>query len=158
MPNFLFSNYTQIEKYMEKLIKETLDEISDIVKQKLYDLVEDRLYDAYSPSNYERTKELINAISKTQVAKTYGSHVVEIFYDTKKIFPYITGEGNWNKHADWYGNDVSDLIPLFVEYGTVGSLWDRDGIFAIRDTQAWISKEYNRLFRETLKYKGIPIQ
>lgn len=151
-----FNNFKQLEVYLEKQVKIALDECAEQTLEKLKFHVENRLYDAWTPKQYERTMELLNCISKTSVAKVYGSYVCKIFYDTIKIHPYIR-DGVWNSHSDIYGENTSEYIPLWIEYGVDGSLYDREGIYAIEDTFEWISREYNRMFKDSLKYKGISI-
>lgn len=153
-----FKSLKQFNVFAEKIIKNSLDEISSNVLEKLKYNVENRLYDAWTPEMYSRTGELLKSISKTKVTKVYGYYVVKIFYDTDKIHPYITDDNKWNKHADIYGENISEYIPLWIEYGTENSFYNHDGINAIHDTFEWISKEYNRMFKETLKYKGIKIE
>lgn len=157
MANYKFTNTKQIEKYLEKQIIKALTEVADVVRQRLYDTVKNRLYDAWTPSQYKRTMELLKCISHTKVKKVYGSYVVNIYYDTKKIHPYVSDDARWNKHADFWGEDVSEYIPLWIEYGTDNQYFSHDGILAVEDTLEWISREYNRLFKEALLYKGIPL-
>lgn len=153
-----FKNNKQLIKFMEKKLKAALDEVSDVALEKLRYHVENRLYDAWTPEMYSRTGELLKSISKTKVTKVYGYYVVKIYYDTNKIHPYVSDDARWNKHADIYGENVSEYIPLWAEYGTDNSLHNHDGIHAIEDTFEWISKEYNRMFKEILKHKGIKVE
>ena len=151
----VIKNVNQITKAIEPYIINALQEVANNVKQKLIDTVNDRMYEAWTPDRYSRTLELLNSISTTNVAKVYGRYIVKIYYDTTKIHPYMV-DGQWNKHADFYGNDVSEYIPLWIEYGTENNKhYEHDGISAIEDVFEWISTEYNRLFASALKTTGM---
>lgn len=76
-------------------------------------------------SSYQRTMELRNSVTVGNVSVGYKYVKFEIFMDTDKINGYITGGDEWNQHASVEGMDVSDYIPLWVEEGTSGGLFDR---------------------------------
>ncbi len=149
-----FKNTSELKKYMNEKIVKILNEIAQGVKEELYDKVKERLYDAWTPSQYERTEELLNSISKTEVYQENGFYCVKIFYDTDKIFPH-TVEGKWGQHVDFSGNDTSEYVVLWIEEGTTDNPFPRKGINAMSDEKKWIEENYNKIFRNKLKQYGI---
>lgn len=106
----------KLMKYCEKIVQKYLQE---------------NVYQAYFPKGehpYDRTMELMNCVTVGNI--TVGTKYIrfDIYMDTEKIQPYVTSDNMmWNQHASVTGEDVSDFIPLWIEEGTRGSLWDRDG-------------------------------
>ncbi|WP_321132700.1 hypothetical protein [Virgibacillus sp. M23] len=76
--------------------------------------------------------------------------------DTDKINAYRTGDGEWNQHGDiQYIQDVSEYIPLWVEEGTSGSLWDRDGSHYMEASHYELSGgQLARALSDALRSKG----
>lgn len=160
-----FKSVSEVKTYMNNKIIKILNEIAQGVKEELYDKVKERLYDAWTPKQYERTEELLESISKTEVYQEDGFYCVKIFYDTDKILSYpslsnLTGNKNeygskWGQHADFYGNDTSEYIPLWIEEGTKNNPFPRKGINAMSDEKKWIEENFNKIFRNKLKQYGI---
>lgn len=126
-----FFNY--VEKNMKFALQEVAYEIEEIIKNYIIE----RLYNTYTPSSYTRTYDYINSLTVDKVEFTDDGYQVFIYFDTKKIRPLPPDEvGRWSRHQSITdGTDVSDLIPYFIEYGTHGSLWDREGIYAIENIE-----------------------
>lgn len=121
-------------------------------------LLKERLYDAYDPKMYDRTFELIDSISHSEVIKVNNTYYVEIFYDADKIRAYPREKDGlythkWGRHTDFDSEDVSYWIPLWIEEGTQNEYYSHKGTRSMEDTREWISKEYNRLFRLALQQK-----
>lgn len=167
MTTFQANNIKGIEKCTEQIIVKILDKIASQVKDELYKLVKERLYDAWTPSMYQRTNELLDSISKTEVYKEGNKYCVKIFYDTDKIISYpslsnLTDNKNeygstWGQHADFYGNDTSEYIPLWIEKGTSGinNPFHRKGINSIENLKEWLEDNFTELFSKKLKEYGI---
>lgn len=141
---------------LENKVKFVLEEVADIVKQDLINNVENRLYDAWTPSTYDRTGELLKSITRTEVKKVFGKYTTTIYFDSKVMQPYYR-EGEWYAHASIVtGEWISENLAYWIEEGTEGSpYYNHDGIYAVRDTVKWITEEFDRLFREHLKIRGI---
>lgn len=158
---FNFSNFKQLELYMEKKIIQTLDKCADLAMDRLTQNIIDSVYD-WQPKQYERTYQLLESVSRTEVKKIYDRYVVEIYFDYKKMQPIIV-ENKWNKHADFYGNwiqneqSASDLIN-WLEYGTENKWFSHDEHRFYRDTLEWIQKEYRKIFKAYAKQSGAPIE
>lgn len=123
-------------------------------------LLEERLYKACTPSMYDRTYELLDSISHSEVIKLNNdTYYVEIYYDTDKIRSYPRKENGlftykWGQHTSFDGEDVSMWIPKWIEEGTPNNkFYQHEGTNSVEDTKKWLEKEYNRLFRIALKQK-----
>lgn len=102
--------------------------------------IQARVYDTYTPQGenaYDRTFDLLNSVSVGNF--TIGTKFLkfDVFMDADKITPRVRDafdSGAWNAHASVDPIDVSEYIPLWIEEGTNGSLWDRDGAFYMEAT------------------------
>lgn len=152
-----FSNLNQLNRYMDQLVKKSLEYCAWRTENVLKQLLEERLYDFYDPKMYDRTYELLKSISHSDVIKSSnGSYFVEIYYDIDKIrsYPRIQNKmltHKWGQHTDFYDDDVSMWIPKWIEFGTDNKYFSHKGTNSMEDTKKWISKEYNRLFTLILK-------
>lgn len=160
LANYNFSNSNQLKRYMDKMIREGLEYCAWRAENMLRKLLEERLYDFYDPKMYERTYELLNSISHSNIIKlNNGTYYVEIYYDTDKIRSYPrTSDGwtyKWGQHTSFNNEDVSSWIPTWIELGTNNGHYPHNGTHSMEDTKKWISKEYNRLFRLALKIKYV---
>ncbi|MEH7207621.1 hypothetical protein V7094_15485 [Priestia megaterium] len=107
---------TELRKHCTKVVQEYLME---------------RVYKAYIPQGehaYDRTMELFNAVTVGEI--TVGTKFVtfEVYIDSEKIQPHVTdSKQDWNQHASVDPIEVNEYIPMWIEEGTEGSLWDREG-------------------------------
>lgn len=111
------------------------NEIREIALLTVREYILKNVYDSYTPAGdgYERTYELARSVSLGNIKIGHKYITFEIFMDTSKINPYE--QKSWNAHANIdYTQDTSDYIPLWVEEGTEGSLWDRDGAHYMEDS------------------------
>lgn len=130
-------------KYVEKHVKFALEDVAKVVEEEIKYYVKTNLYDDYEPSAYTRTYDYINSLTVKKANKIDNGYEVELFFDTDKIFPRPPdGLGRWSRHSSitsyntgGSGDDVSHMIPHWLEYGVSGSLWDRDGIYSMENTK-----------------------
>ncbi len=129
-----FKTVSSLQSHLKSSILEAIENkivaiCIDIVQKN----IQEKVYDAYIPDgdSYDRTFDLINSVTvgNLKIGTKYATF--EIFMDTEKITPQIRNGvhdyGGWNAHADMHSIDVSEYIPLWIEEGTSGSLWDREG-------------------------------
>lgn len=161
MGKYQFSNKEQLRRYLEKMVKDGLEYCAWRAESMLIKLLEERQYDAYDPKMYDRTFELLNSISHSEVIKVNNLYYVEIYYDTDKIRSYPRQEGafgqyvKWGQHTDFGNEDVSEFIPKWIEKGTPNNpYYKHKGTHSMEDTRDWLKHEYNRLFRIALKKYG----
>ena len=155
MATYNIRNFKQLESYMNRVIRKCLIYCAGRTEMMLRRLLEERLYD-FEPVMYERTYELLNSITQSEVVKlSNGTYYVEIYYDTDKIRAYPRENDGlsykWGQHTSFDGEDVSEFIPLWIEKGTNNPYYSHKGTDSMEDTKKWIEQEYNRLFKIYLK-------
>lgn len=128
----LFKDLSSLQGHLKDgMVKEVYGRITDICVKIARKNIQEKVYDAYIPQGefaYDRTYQLLNAVTVGNIQIGLKYLTFDIFMDSEKILPQETGQNQWNKHADIeYNQDVSEYIPMWVEEGTTGSLWDRDG-------------------------------
>lgn len=161
MAKIQIKNYKQLEEYANRKIKQTLDKCADVAMDVLTQNIIDTVYD-WQPSRYERTYQLLQAVSRTQVNKVYGRYVVEIFFDYTKMQP-ILNAGAWGSHTDFYGNwitneqSASDIVN-FLEYGTNNKYFSHPSHGFIKKTIEWLDVELNNIFKDHIIKIGVPIK
>lgn len=155
-----FSNLKDLYSYSVKSTIECADDILDKIVEVLRDFTKVNVYQKYSPKEYDRTFELINSISKRNFKKIgKNMYVAEVFFDDKKIRARES-DGFWNFHMSVDNIDISASLPFWIEFGTNGSLWDRDGAFMVKETERFLQKtnKLNSLLRQELIKKGFKVK
>ena len=155
----------RVMQHLERHVKFSLEEVARVVEEEIKDYIKRNLYDKYEPQAYTRTYDYINSLTIRKAKKIGNGYSVEIFFDTDKIMPRPPdGAGRWSRHSSitsynrgGSGDDVSDMIPVWMEYGTSGSLWDRDGIYSIENTKKIMEQTKYHLHEivKILKSRGI---
>ncbi|HDR7263667.1 hypothetical protein [Bacillus sp. CH_203] len=145
-----FKDVSALQVQLKKDIYQSIQgTIADMCNKVVKEMVQKKVYDAYVPSGeyaYERTYELRDSVTIGNFKLGTKYATFEIYMDSEKINPEETDKDYWNQHADVnYEQDVSEYIPQWVEEGTSGSLWDRNGAHYME--QSAISLD-NSLYRE----------
>lgn len=160
-----FKNPNSLFKYVERNIPFILNQIAKEVETILKDYIMQNLYQAYTPKEYARTYDFVNSVTVGTVKKINNGYSIEIYYDTDKIRQAIVQDSDWNQHMSvdgsetWNGVKINELIPYFIEHGTEGSKWDRDGLFAMENTvkQLEMTKYHVSKMMELLKKRGFNV-
>lgn len=133
-------------------------QIVDIAIQVVQEHLMSTVYDAYEPKGdyaYDRTFELLNSVTVGNAKMGTKYIYFDIFMDSEKIKPYASDDHSWNQHSSVDPMDVSEYIPMWVEEGTEGSLWDREGAHYME--QSWMELDNGKLaleFANALRMKG----
>lgn len=112
------------------LIRAVEDRLMQICIDVVKNHIQKNVYEAYIPQGdyaYDRTFDLYNAVTLTNMVMGTKYLTFDVQMDSDKINPQIREGDSWNAHASVEGMDVSEYIPLWIEEGTSGSLWDREG-------------------------------
>lgn len=153
-----FKNIGQLELYMDKKIRTTIDRCAMLAMDRLAQNMIDSVYD-WQPEQYSRTYQALEAISRTEVVKVYGKYVVEIYFDYKKMQPEIRS-GSWNAHSDFWGEwinneqSASDIIN-WLENGTDNKYYSHPAYVFIKETVQWLQKEYVKIFKAYARQNGM---
>lgn len=126
-----FTDINLLYKYIEESVHESLLPTADVVLNLVKKFIWENMYEAYSPdqNSYRRTYEFANCVS----LKFIDNRTIQIFYDSKKIHANEAPDGSfWDQHmSQTSGQDMSMMLPIFIERGTSGSLWDREPLGAM---------------------------
>ena len=113
----MFTNYESLFKFMEdKVIDVALTKVSEQVRDIWKQMVEDEFYGKFDSTGslYERTWETLDSITIIETKKIGDVYSVTVAYDETKIKYYPEQDGLWNKHANYNGKFIQDML---VEYG-----------------------------------------
>lgn len=158
-----FNNLNKLFSHINKQIEKSMTGVGEEARKILSDYMEREWYNSYSPSNYERSWELLNSISVSSPKKISNTWQVEIYFDTTKIHPYSTPDGEWNKHmslngdTSYNGKSISEWLIEWIEYGQNSPIYSWDGVHMISYTKAelmFTKKHLNRIMDE-LQKQGI---
>ncbi len=162
------SDLKRVISYVEKHAKFALEEVAKTVEEIIKEYILENLYNAYEPKAYTRTYNYINSLTIDKVKKEGNGYSVKLFFDTAKIFPQPPDDlGRWSRHSSItsYGanrmpDDISDMIPLWMEYGVKGSLWDRDGIYSMENAKKTMeeTKYHLKKIKEVLEGRGFKVE
>ena len=129
----IFTTVSQLQKHLKSTI--STSNIEQLVKTTIKEYIHSNVYQAYVPSGenaYDRTYDLINAVDLFEIKTGTKHHTFEVYVNPDLIHAQVMEGTEWNKHASMPNSqayDVSEYIPLWIEEGTEGSLWDRNGAY-----------------------------
>lgn len=154
-----FRTIKEITDYLDKEIKKAMDKVGQDAWQHMYDYVEEEMNSRPESEVYRRTGEYLNSISKTKAELINGNIEVKIYYNTDLIKPHITHDGTLYQHADDWGRDVSQFIPLWMETGTEYLTSDgfrsHEPVGGIINLEDWVKKNIKLRLKLELKQVGI---
>lgn len=154
-------------RYIEKQTQDSLRLISFEVEKMMKDYVIKALYQSYQPKDYLRSMNYINSLTVKKVSKNgAGELETEIFFDPNKIYSREMEGKYWNQHmsvngdSSWGGRPISEWLPIFIERGVSGSLWDREGIEVVDTILKELNSNstYKNMMMKELKRKGFNVQ
>lgn len=154
-------------QYIEKQTQDALRLISLEVEKMMKDYIIKALYNAYQPKDYLRSMNYINSLTVKRVSKnSAGELETEIFFDPNKIYSREMEGEYWNQHMSvngdsmWGGKSISEWMPIFIEHGVSGSLWDRDGIEVVDTILKELNSNstYKKMMMDQLRRKGLKVE
>jgi hypothetical protein len=150
-----FKTVSALQGHLKDSIAEAIqDQVTELCLDVVRDYIQRNVYNKYQPSpdSYDRTFELLNCVTVGNISMGHKYATFEVYMDSEKINPRIrTGRHDydgWNAHADIYDLDMSEYIPLWVEEGTEGSLWDREPAHYMYDS--WVDLSGGDLAQELI--------
>jgi hypothetical protein len=154
-----FTNMDDLLKYLESNIPIDLEKIGEEIKGVLRFNVQQLWYNRpFTPTHYTRTFELIDSITCSKAKKVgNGEYQVQIYFDTDKINPYPSENGEWSKHESiTTGTNIAPYLPLWIEEGQNSPLFSYDGVHPVETTIDWVIEDQylkNRMI-ELLEKRG----
>jgi hypothetical protein len=127
MANQLFRDLNSLYKHLENSILLDVQKIGEEVKNVLRNNVRVLFYERngmnWTPEDYTRTYELIDSISVSPIKKIGNKYEVSVYFDDEKIHPYKVA-GEWSAHESVVtGENISQNLPFYMEYGNQSSLY-----------------------------------
>jgi hypothetical protein len=129
----LFNTVNDLQKHLKgDIANSVMGQVQEVATETVQRILRAEGYIGQDPTSYDRTWELLNSVTVGNISVGTKYVTFEIFMDTDKINAYAKNDDNWNQHASVDPIDVSEYIPLWVEEGTDGSLWDREGSYYMK--------------------------
>jgi hypothetical protein len=162
-----FKSIKELNKYIEKkYIEEFIKKIGKEVYEILYHEVQTEWYQRngviWTPSDYERSMQLLQSVTCSPVFKNGSEYSVKIYYDTDKIQPmYGTDDKPWTRHMSVVDySDVSEAIPYYIEYGNNSSIYEYQGVHPVKNVLEQLDEDKHLLtrFKELFELKGIKVE
>jgi hypothetical protein len=148
-----FKTISEVQIHLKTSITDAIqNQLTEMCIKVVQDYIRKNVYEAYTPNqeSYDRTFELLNSVTVGNINVGTKYATFEIYMDTEKIGAHIRSGvheyGGWNAHADVFDLDMSEYIPMWVEEGTSGSLWDREPAYYMYDS--WVDLSGGDLARE----------
>ena len=154
-------------RQLEKHVQESLRLVAIEVENMMKDYIIQALYNDYEPQDYLRSINYINSLTVKKVYKnSTGELETEIFFDPEKIYSREMEGEYWNQHmsvngdSSWGGRPINEWIPIFMEHGVSGSLWDREGIEVVDTIMKRLKgdREFRNLMMSELKRRGFNVK
>ena len=161
-----FKSIKELTDYLNNCLVKAMDGVGEKALKHMKNYVK-KEFEKVEPSIYERTYEYLNSIDRFEAwIHSDGSIRTEIYYNADLINPYLAsndfGRGteyasgqNWNWHASFDNEDMSEYIPLFLEYGTNNPYYSHDGIGGIIDLRKWVQVNLKKQLAIELRKQGI---
>ncbi len=142
---------------MENELHNIIETIAEEVLQKWKDTLTKRIYEdnmlKKNPSNdyYTRSRDMINSLT----IKWIDNLNCELDYDTNLIYSNFLGEGMFNQHMGFNGQDVSEFMPDIIEAGQNSRIYSHDGVNAQEDVVRWLQTNFRSMLQRELKSRKI---
>lgn len=164
-----FRSIKELNDYIEKVyLVQFLQKIGEEVKSVLKNFILNDLYGTYTPHEYTRSMDFLNAVECKPVRKVGDSYEVEIFINPDKFgTDSDIDDGGWLHHTSSlgefrgdtsYGNkSISEWIIYWFETGDNSSPFSRGKIGMFESTRQWIRDDnYIKVrMQELFSGKGI---
>lgn len=133
MPSF--SNIHDLMKHVKKVTRYPMEQVAYKVEEILKDYIMREWYSRMEPLDYSRTYEFINSLTISPTKEISDGWNIEIYFDPSKIHAMPADEDrSWNKHMSVSGEDVSENIMFYIEYGNNSPLYKYEGIHMVKNT------------------------
>ena len=113
----------QLQKIISKIdikLNKAANEIMQKTKEQLKESVNDLWYSTYSPTDYIRTYELLDAVSGKVVKNSKGNYTIEVYFDENLMSSKSITYG-WGTHSGFDGGDFRKGLISSIIHGMGGS-------------------------------------
>ena len=143
-----YNNFIDLFKAMQSVTEKALDETADYIHNLIQDFV-NQWYADYDPTQYQRTFQLLNCVTRTHIRKIGDKRKVYIYLDTAQLNYNTDTQGvleaaNNGLHGSIYNH--------FEDGNTHYRLWS-DGVQEIENNELLF-----KAFEDFMKQHGINIK
>jgi len=161
-----FKSMKELTDYLNNCLVKAMDGVGEKALKHMKDYVK-KEFEKTQPEIYERTYEYLNSIDRFEAwIHSDGSIRTEIYYNADLINPYLASEDfgrgteyassqDWNWHMSFDKEDVTEFIPLWLDYGTSNPYYSHNGIGGIIDLRKWVQNNFRRQLQIELRKQGI---
>ncbi len=113
----------QLQKITSRIdlrLNRAAQEIMQKTKEQLKESVNDLWYSTYSPTDYIRTHETIDAISGKVIKNSKGNYTIEVHFDENLMSSKSSTYG-WGTHSGFDGGDFRKGLISSIIHGMGGS-------------------------------------
>ncbi len=113
----------QLQKITSKIdikLNKAANEIMQKTKEQLKDSINDLWYSTYSPTDYIRSYEIIDAVSGKVVKNSKGNYTIEVYFDENLMSSKSSTYG-WGTHSGFDGGDFRKGLISSIIHGMGGS-------------------------------------
>lgn len=113
----------QLQKITSRIdlrLSRAAQEIMLKTKEQLEESVYDLWYSIYSPNDYIRTFEIIDAVSGKVVKNSKGNYTIEVYFDENLMSSKSSTYG-WGTHSGFDGGDFRKGLISSIIHGMGGS-------------------------------------
>jgi len=154
------TNWIELKDLIDKILKECLHEIAEESAKYLKQFVEINWYNAHTPQIYNRTFQMLDAISRSEIKQKGNKFDVAIFFDTAKITPNYLGDGLWNEHMGFNGAGFTSGLIQTLEEGNPSPYspsYSNDGIEMFKNTSDWLEKKLPSIASKIFAKHGLKV-
>ena len=157
-----FNNLKQLEKYLLKVVTDSMEDVGSVGEKVSREEMEEKVYNNPSqPAMYDRTRELQNSLIHTQPVKNGNEVTVEIRHEDDLIGHYAP-----NQHMSVIdGRELPvDALAEIVNYGKSGHIFG-EGYWTeprpyMDSARERIENEklHVKAMKESLRNKGLKVE
>jgi hypothetical protein len=154
------TNWEQFKFYINNILIECLEEISNQTGKELQKYVQSEWYEAHSSIDYDRTMQFLNSIINTKVESKGGGFIVSVAFDEKSIIPNFLGSGMWNEHMGFSGAPFVGGLIETIEEGNLSPYsppYARTGIHMLEKTAYWLTINLPKIAKQVFVSHGMNV-
>ena len=164
-----FHSLNDLMKYLETQVENNIKKIGEEVKSVLRNFILQDLYMSYTPLEYQRTMDFLNAVECSPVKKNGNIFQVEIYINPDKLrtasgdipegwLPHTSSLGKYRGDTEYEGKSIGWWLIYWFETGDNTSPFSRGKIGMFEKTRDWIEEEkyLNVRMKELFEKNGIP--
>jgi hypothetical protein len=152
------TNWGQLKSYIENILKQCLEKIALETAKELQKHVQTDWYEAHSPQFYDRTYQLLNSITNSNIEQKGNKFIVSVYFDHTMITPNFLDNDGFNEHMGFDGEPFVEGLIETIEEGNLSHYspsYARNGIDMVEKTAYWLTTNLLKISKEVFRKNGI---